>query len=133
MIKLEHVTKIFPDGTRAVKDLTMEIGKGEFCIFLGPSGCGKTTSMKMINRLVPLSSGKIYIDEVDIMKLNPNELRRGIGYAIQNIGLFPHLTVAENIATVPILKKWPKTKQRTRAEELLELVGMDPGTFLDRY
>jgi len=133
MIKLEHVTKIFPDGTRAVKDLTMEIGKGEFCIFLGPSGCGKTTSMKMINRLAPLSSGKIYIDEVDIMKLNPNELRRGIGYAIQNIGLFPHLTVAENIATVPILKKWPKTKQRTRAEELLELVGMDPGTFLDRY
>jgi len=133
MIKLEHVTKIFPDGTRAVKDLTMEIGKGEFCIFLGPSGCGKTTSMKMINRLAPLSSGKIYIDEVDIMKLKPNELRRGIGYAIQNIGLFPHLTVAENIATVPILKKWPKTKQRTRAEELLELVGMDPGTFLDRY
>ena len=133
MIKLEHVTKIFPNGTTAVKALTMEIGKGEFCIFLGPSGCGKTTSMKMINRLAPLSSGKIYIDEVDIMKLNPNELRRGIGYAIQNIGLFPHLTVAENIATVPILKKWPKTKQRTRAEELLELVGMDPGTFLDRY
>jgi len=133
MIKLEQVTKIFPDGTRAVKDLTMEIKKGEFCIFLGPSGCGKTTSMKMINRLVPLSSGKIYIDEVDILKLNPNELRRGIGYAIQNIGLFPHLTVAENIATVPVLKKWPKTKQRARAEELLELVGMDPGTFLDRY
>ncbi len=133
MIKLKHVTKIYPDGTEAVKDLSLEINKGEFCIFLGPSGCGKTTSMKMINRLIPLTSGKIYIDDVDIMKLNPNELRRGIGYAIQNIGLFPHLTVEENIATVPMLKKWPRAKQHDRAAELLELVGMDPATFLDRY
>lgn len=133
MIKLKHVTKIYPDGTEAVKDLSLEINKGEFCIFLGPSGCGKTTSMKMINRLIPLTSGKIYIDDVDIMKLNPNELRRGIGYAIQNIGLFPHLTVEENIATVPMLNKWPKAKQHDRAAELLELVGMDPATFLDRY
>jgi osmoprotectant transport system ATP-binding protein len=133
MIKLENVTKIYQDGTEAVKALSMEINKGEFCIFLGPSGCGKTTSMKMINRLIPLTSGKIYIDGVDIMKLNPNELRRGIGYAIQNIGLFPHLTVKENIATVPMLKKWPKAKQNARAAELLELVGMDPEIFLDRY
>ena len=133
MIKLEHVTKIYPDGTEAVKDLSLEINKGEFCIFLGPSGCGKTTSMKMINRLIPLTSGKIYIDDVDIMKLDPNELRRGIGYAIQNIGLFPHFTVEETIATVPMLKKWPKAKQHDRAAELLELVGMDPATFLDRY
>lgn len=133
MIKLENVSKVFADGTRAVKDLTLEIQNGEFCIFLGPSGCGKTTSMKMINRLIPMTSGNISVDEVDVMKLDPNELRQGIGYAIQNIGLFPHLTVEENIATVPILKKWPKAKCHDRAAELLELVGMDPGTFLGRY
>ncbi len=133
MIKLKYVIKIYPDGTEAVKDFSLEIKKGELCIFLGPSGCGKTTSMKMINRLIPMTSGKIYIDGVDVMKLNPNELRRGIGYAIQNIGLFPHLTVEENITTVPMLKKWPKTRQRARAEELLKLVGMDPQTFLERY
>lgn len=133
MIKLENVSKVFADGTRAVKDLTLEIQNGEFCIFLGPSGCGKTTSMKMINRLIPMTSGNISVDEVDVMKLDPNELRQGIGYAIQNIGLFPHLTVEENIATVPILKKWPKAKCHDRAAELLDLVGMDPGTFLNRY
>ena len=133
MIKLEKVSKVFADGTRAVTDLTLEIQNGEFCIFLGPSGCGKTTSMKMINRLIPMTSGNISVDEVDVMKLDPNELRQGIGYAIQNIGLFPHLTVEENIATVPILKKWPKAKCHDRAAELLELVGMDPGTFLGRY
>jgi osmoprotectant transport system ATP-binding protein len=133
MIKLKQVSKIYPDGTEAVKGLSLEINKGEFCIFLGPSGCGKTTSMKMINRLIPLTSGTIYIDNVDIMKLDPNELRRTIGYAIQNIGLFPHFTVEENIATVPMLKKWSKSKQHDRAAELLELVGMDPATFLDRY
>jgi osmoprotectant transport system ATP-binding protein len=133
MIKLENVSKVFADGTRAVTDLTLEIQNGEFCIFLGPSGCGKTTSMKMINRLIPMTSGNISVDEVDVMKLDPNELRQGIGYAIQNIGLFPHLTVEENIATVPILKKWPKAKCHDRAAELLELVGMDPGIFLNRY
>lgn len=133
MIKLENVSKIFNDGTEAVKELTIEIKKGEFCIFLGPSGCGKTTSMKMINRLIPMTSGQIFLDGVNIMELDPNELRQGIGYAIQNIGLFPHLTVEENIATVPLLKKWPKSRYHARAEELLELVGMDPGTFLDRY
>lgn len=133
MIKLEHVGKTFADGTEAVKDLTLEIKEGEFCVLLGPSGCGKTTTMKMINRLIPLTTGKIYVDGVDISNLDQNDLRRGIGYAIQNIGLFPHLTVCQNIATVPVLKKWPKTKQRGRAEELLKLVGMDPGTFIDRY
>lgn len=133
MIKLENVWKVYADGTEAVKDVSLEINEGEFCIFLGPSGCGKTTSLKMINRLIPLSMGKISVNGVDIMKLNPNELRRGIGYAIQNIGLFPHLTVEENIATVPRLNRWPKAKQRARAEELLHLVGMDPATFIDRY
>ena len=133
MIKLEYVGKTYTDGTEAVKDLTMEIKQGEFCIFLGPSGCGKTTSMKMINRLIPLTTGKIYVDGVDALELDQNELRRGVGYAIQNIGLFPHRTVAENIATVPTLLKWPKQKKRKRAEELLNLVGMDPKTFIDRY
>ena len=133
MIKLEHVGKTYTDGTEAVKDLTMEIKQGEFCVFLGPSGCGKTTSMKMINCLIPLTTGKIYVDGVDAVKLDQNKLRRGIGYAIQNIGLFPHRTVAENIATVPTLLKWPKEKKRKRAEELLDLVGMDSKTFLDRY
>lgn len=133
MIKLEHVGKTYTDGTEAVKDLTMEIKQGEFCVFLGPSGCGKTTSMKMINCLIPLTTGKIYVDGVNAVKLDQNELRRGIGYAIQNIGLFPHRTVAENITTVPTLLKWPKQKKRKRAEELLNLVGMDPKTFIDRY
>ena len=133
MIKLENVCKTYPDGTEAVKDLSLEVADGEFCIFLGPSGCGKTTSLKMINRLIPITSGGILIDGVDTKKLEVNELRRGIGYAIQNIGLFPHLTVAQNIATVPMLKKWPKAKQRARAEELLALVGMDPEVFIDRY
>ncbi len=133
MIKLENVRKVYQDGTEAVKALSLEIDQGEFCVFLGPSGCGKTTCMKMINRLIPLSSGRILIDGVDIMQQDQNELRRGIGYAIQNIGLFPHLTVWENIATVPMLKKWSRQKQRDRAAELLELVGMAPGTFLERY
>lgn len=133
MIKLENVTKKYPDGTLAVKEFSLEIDEGEFCVFLGPSGCGKTTCMKMINRLIPLTGGEIYVQGQNIMDTNVNELRRGIGYAIQNIGLFPHLTVAQNIATVPVLKKWTKTRQRERAEELLSLVGMDPGIFMDRY
>jgi osmoprotectant transport system ATP-binding protein len=133
LIKLENVTKKYPDGTVAVKNFSLEIEEGEFCVFLGPSGCGKTTCMKMINRIIPLTEGDIYVQGENIMDVNQNELRRGIGYAIQNIGLFPHLTVAQNIATVPILKKWTKTRQRERAEELLALVGMDPKIFMDRY
>lgn len=133
MITLENVTKKYSDGTVAVKNFSLEISEGEFCVFLGPSGCGKTTCMKMINRLIPLTGGNIYVQGENIMDVNPNELRRGIGYAIQNIGLFPHLTVAQNIATVPMLKKWSKTRQRERAAELLSLIGMDPKIFIDRY
>ncbi len=133
MITLKNIRKVYADGTVAVKDINLKINEGEFCVFLGPSGCGKTTCMKMINRLIPLSGGTIEVQGEDIMNLNPNELRRGIGYAIQNIGLFPHLTVAQNIATVPVLKKWTKQRQRERAEELLTLVGMDPKIFIDRY
>jgi len=133
MIRLERVSKVFPDGTEAVKDLSLEIDRGEFCVFLGPSGCGKTTSLKMINRLIPITDGRILIDGVDTQQQNVNELRRGIGYAIQNIGLFPHLTVAQNIATVPVLKHWSRDRQRARARELLDLVGMPSDTFMDRY
>ncbi len=133
MIRLENLNKVFPDGTEAVKHLSLEIAEGEFCVFLGPSGCGKTTSLKMINRLIPITSGAIYINGEDSQKRNVNSLRRDIGYAIQNIGLFPHLTVGQNIATVPMLKHWPREKRRQRARELLDLVGMPADTYIDRY
>jgi len=133
VIRLENVTKIYPDGTKAVKEVSFEIAEGELCVLLGPSGCGKTTTMKMINRIIPITSGKIYINGVDNMQINENDLRRDIGYAIQEIGLFPHMTVGQNIATVPALKGWSKARQRARAEELLELVGMDSGKFIDKY
>ena len=133
MIKLDKVTKVYPDGTEAVKEASFEVGKGELCVLLGPSGCGKTTTMKMINLLIPITEGNIYIDGVDNTKMDENELRRNIGYAIQQIGLFPHMTVGQNIETVPELKGWPKTERRKRAEELLELVGMDSGEFIDKY
>jgi len=133
MIKLDKVTKIYPDGTEAVKEVSFEVRKGELCVFLGPSGCGKTTTMKMINRLIPITSGKIYIDGVDNTKIDESELRRNIGYAIQEIGLFVHMTVGENIETVPALKGWAKAERRKRAEELLELVRMNPGEYIDKY
>lgn len=133
MIRLDNLTKVYPDETEAVKEVSLEVGKGEFCVLLGPSGCGKTTTMKMINCLTPITAGNIYIDEVDNTKIDENELRRDIGYAIQQIGLFPHMTVGQNIETVPVLKGWPKAKRRQRAEELLELVEMDPGEFIDKY
>ena len=134
MIKLEEVTKVYPDGTEAVKGVSLEIPKGEFCVLLGPSGCGKTTTLKMINRLIPVTSGRILIDGKDIAKVDENELRRGIGYAIQEIGLFPHMTVGENIATVPRLLHWPKEKIQRRVKELLELVGLvPPEEFINKY
>jgi osmoprotectant transport system ATP-binding protein len=133
MIRLENVTKVYPDGTEAVRDISFEVAQGELCVFLGPSGCGKTTTMKMINRLIPITSGKIYIDGVDNTKINESELRRSIGYAIQEIGLFPHMTVGQNIETVPVLKGWSKEERRKRAEELLELVRMNPAEFMDKY
>ncbi|MCF7889909.1 betaine/proline/choline family ABC transporter ATP-binding protein [Candidatus Bipolaricaulota bacterium] len=133
MIKLENVSKVYPDGTEAVNSVNLEIKEGELCVLLGPSGCGKTTTMKMINRLIPITEGKIYIDGTDNQELDENELRRDIGYAIQEIGLFPHMTVAENIATVPKLKGWSKSEARNRADELLELMGMDPSEHLDKY
>jgi len=133
MIKLENVTKIYPDGTKAVSEVSFEVQKGELCVLLGPSGCGKTTTMKMVNRLIPATGGEIYIDGVKNTELDEDELRKSIGYAIQDIGLFPHMSVGENIGTVPALKGWPKDKRRKRAKELLELLRMDPDEFIDKY
>jgi len=133
MIRLERVIKIYTDGTEAVREVSLEVRKGELCVVLGPSGCGKTTTMKMINRLISATSGKIYIDGMDNTSIDENELRRNIGYAIQDLGLFPHMTVGDNIGTVPALKGWPKAKRRKRAKELLELLRMDPDGFIDKY
>lgn len=133
MITLENVTKTYSDGTEAVKGVSFEIKDGNLCVLLGPSGCGKTTTMKMINRLIPITEGNIYIDSKDTKTMDENELRRDIGYAIQEIGLFPHMTVKDNIATVPTLKNWDKEKKENRAEELLTLMGMDPDEFLEKY
>jgi osmoprotectant transport system ATP-binding protein len=133
-IRLENLAKRFP-GQRelAVDDLTMEIPKGEIVILVGPSGCGKTTTMKMINRIIEPTSGKIFLDGEDVTKVNPDQLRRRIGYVIQQIGLFPHATIADNIATVPKLLGWKKERVSERVDELLEMVGMDPGQYRDRY
>lgn len=133
MIKLENVTKVYPDGTEAVIDVSFEVENGKLCVLLGPSGCGKTTTMKMINRLIPATGGEIYIDGVNNTELDEDELRKSIGYAIQDIGLFPHMSVGENIGTVPLLKGWPRQKRRKRAKELLELLRMDPDEFIDKY
>ncbi len=133
MIKIEHVTKIFP-GTDipAVDDLSMDINEGEVCVLVGPSGCGKTTTMKMINRIFEPTEGKIYVNGQDVSRISPIKLRLGIGYVIQEIGLFPHLSIADNVATVPRELKWPKDKIRKRVDELLTLVGLDPKLHSDR-
>ena len=133
MIELEHVTKAFADGTVAVNDVSFTVEQGELCVLLGPSGCGKTTTMKMINRLVLLTKGKILIDGKDVQSFQDTELRKQIGYAIQEIGLFPHMTVAENIEVVPELRGWSKAKRRERAAQLLEMVKLPPSEFMDRY
>ncbi|MED4878210.1 ATP-binding cassette domain-containing protein, partial [Anoxybacillus geothermalis] len=133
MIRFENVTKQYEDGFVALKNMNLEIHKGELVALIGPSGCGKTTTMRMINRLIEPTSGKVYIDGQDISQLDPVELRRNIGYVIQQIGLFPHMTIAENIALVPKLKKWEKHVYEKRVDELLELVGLDPATFKHRY
>ena len=132
MIKLENITKSY-DGITAVKDLTLEVKEGEFVVLLGPSGCGKTTTLKMINRLITPTSGRIYVEGQDISTVNPIELRRQIGYVIQRIGLLPHMTISDNIALVPRLKGWSKDKRIKRADELLDMVDLDPETYRDKY
>ncbi|MFD5198719.1 ABC transporter ATP-binding protein [Streptomyces sp. NPDC058375] len=133
MIRFEHVTKRYADGTTAVDDLSFEVAEGELVTLVGPSGCGKTTTMKMVNRLIEPTEGGIFLDGDDISTIDPVELRRRIGYVIQQVGLFPHKTVLENTATVPHLLGWKRGKGRERAAELLDLVGLDPSVYGDRY
>jgi len=127
LIIFDAVTKRYPDGTVAVDSLDLEVPDGKTMVLVGPSGCGKTTSLRMINRLVEPSSGTILLNGTDIRQGNPALLRRGIGYVIQQTGLFPHRTVEDNVATVPVLNGWSRKKARDRARELLTLVGLDPG------
>jgi osmoprotectant transport system ATP-binding protein len=132
VITFDRVTKRFPDGTTAVSDLTLEIADGEVVVLVGPSGCGKTTTMRMVNRMLDPTSGTVAIDGRDVMRSDPPELRRGIGYVIQQIGLFPHRTIAQNIATVPSLEGWDRNRTEARVAELIELVGL-PEAVRDRY
>ena len=126
-IVLDHVTKRYDNSARpAIDDLSITIPAGEICVLIGPSGGGKTTAMKMINRLISITEGDITIDGTSVKSMDTTELRRGIGYVIQQIGLFPHMTVENNVGTVPRLLGWDKPRIRARASELLELVGLDP-------
>jgi osmoprotectant transport system ATP-binding protein len=132
VIRLDHLTKRF-GGRVAVDDLTLDVPEGEVCVLVGPSGCGKTTTMKMVNRLIEPTSGRIYIDGEDVTDADPVQLRRRIGYVIQAVGLFPHQTIAGNVATVPRLLGWDKHRIADRVTELLDLVGLDPSEFAHRY
>jgi len=133
MIRLENLSKTFPGQTEsAVEDLSMEIPEGEIVVFVGPSGCGKTTTMKMINRIIEPSSGRIFLQGEDVTKVNADKLRRRMGYVIQQIGLFPHKTIADNIATVPMMLGWEKKRVSDRVDELLETVSMDL-SYRSRY
>jgi osmoprotectant transport system ATP-binding protein len=132
MITFESVTKRYPDGTVAVDDLALAAPSGQITVFVGPSGCGKTTSLRMINRMIEPTAGRILLDDRDTAAIKPAQLRRGIGYVIQHAGLFPHRTVLDNVATVPLLLGTDKKRARARAMELLERVGLDPA-FAKRY
>lgn len=132
MISFKNVTRKFGNFC-AVDDLTVDFESGETIVLIGPSGCGKTTTLRMINRLIEPTKGNIYINETDINKINPVELRRNIGYVIQQIGLFPHMNIAQNIGLVPYLKNYPESKRNQRVEELLEFVGMPSSEFYHRY
>ncbi len=133
MITFKHVGKKYPDGFVALKDIDFHIDEGELVALIGPSGCGKTTTMRMINRLIEPSSGQILINGEDIAKQDPVKLRRNIGYVIQQIGLLPHMTIEDNITLVPRLKGWDKEQYSEKVDELLELVGLDPGEYRTRF
>ncbi|HZK85779.1 MAG TPA: betaine/proline/choline family ABC transporter ATP-binding protein [Desulfosporosinus sp.] len=133
MIRVEDVSKVYPDGSKALNKLSFHIKEGELFVLIGPSGCGKSTTLKMINRLIEPTQGKIWIDNREISLENPVELRRNIGYVIQHIGLLPHMTIGENVALVPRLKKIdPKIYQKS-VTDLLSMVGLDPDTYRNRY
>ncbi|MDR6633097.1 osmoprotectant transport system ATP-binding protein [Phyllobacterium sp. 1468] len=134
MITMEHVTKRFvAGGPASVDDLSLVVPEGTTTALIGPSGCGKTTTMRMINRLIDPTEGKIIVNGEDVTEVDPVELRRHIGYVIQQVGLFPHMTIAQNIAAVPKLLGWTEAKITGRTEELLDLVGLDPSEMLKRY
>ncbi|MDN3552657.1 ABC transporter ATP-binding protein [Halomonas almeriensis] len=136
MIQLDNLTKVFdtPKGAvTAADNISMEVPAGEICILLGPSGCGKTTTLKMINRIIRPSSGKVFINGEDTTGLDTQDLRRNIGYVIQQIGLFPNMTIEDNISVVPRLLGWDKTRYRERAREHMDMIALDPDAFLKRY
>src|SRR5216683_4200101 len=133
VIRLENVTKHFAGGSNAVLDLSLDIGDAQTCVLIGPSGCGKTTTLRMINRLIDPDSGRILVDGVDTRGVDPAALRLKMGYVIQQTGLFPHMTVGENVGTVPRLWRWDKSRIHQRTEELLDLVGLPPAEYRDRY
>jgi osmoprotectant transport system ATP-binding protein len=133
VIRLDSVTKRFPNGNVAVHELSLTVPAGEVCVLVGPSGCGKTTTLRMINRLIEPTSGRIFLGDEDVTEAKPVELRRRMGYVIQQVGLFPHQTIGTNVATVPHLLGWSRDRTKARVDELLELVGLDPGTYRGRY
>ncbi|KGI68623.1 betaine/proline/choline family ABC transporter ATP-binding protein [Mycolicibacterium rufum] len=133
-IELDHVSKVYPGAKQpAVDDVSLEIPAGEIVVFVGPSGCGKTTTMRMINRLSEPTSGRILIGDQDALSIKPTELRRSVGYAIQQAGLFPHMTIRQNVGLVPGLLKWKRARIDDRVDELLDLVGLEPAQYADRY
>ncbi|WP_433127642.1 ABC transporter ATP-binding protein [Micromonospora sp. CA-240977] len=132
-ISLQGIHKRYPNGTEAVRELSLDVRAGELVVLIGPSGCGKSTVLRMINRLIEPTSGRITLGDEDVTDVDPVRLRRRIGYVIQNVGLFPHQTVRANVATVPGLLRWPKRQTRARVDELLDLVGLDPAQFGARY
>ncbi len=134
MITLDCLTKTFGNSAQpAVDGLSLTINAGEICVLIGPSGCGKTTTMRMINRMVEPDSGRIEVGGRDVTRIDAVELRRSIGYVIQQVGLFPHMTIGENIATVPKMLGWDAPRVAKRVDELLALVGMEPGLYRDRF
>jgi osmoprotectant transport system ATP-binding protein len=133
VIRLESVRKQYPNGTVAVRDLTLDFFEDEVAVLVGPSGCGKTTILRMINRLIEPTSGRIVLDGEDVTRGDPVQLRRRMGYVIQHVGLFPHQTIAHNVAAVPRLLGWDHERIDVRVKELLALVGLDPGEYGDRY
>jgi osmoprotectant transport system ATP-binding protein len=133
-LEFREVTKLYPGADHAaVENLSLTVPKGEICVLVGPSGCGKTTAMRMVNRLIDITEGDILLGGSSVLERKPADLRREIGYAIQQIGLFPHFTISQNIATVPRLLGWPKDRIRARVDELLELISLDPHEVRDRY
>ncbi len=133
MIRLDSVSKRYANGLLAVGELSLDVAAGEIAVLVGPSGCGKTTVLRMINRLIEPTGGRIFLDDEDVTTVDPVELRRRIGYVIQQVGLFPHQTIATNVATVPRLLGWSRARTHARVDELLSTVGLEPSDYRDRY